>query len=54
MRTKILLLVAVALALGWVWLRYWQFTALDLPSTAPKPLVLGHAGSGFFTPFNPL
>ena len=53
MRTKILLLVAVALALGWVWLRYWQFTALDLPGTAPRPLVLGHAGSGFFTPFNP-
>ncbi len=53
MRLKILLVLAAALALGLVWLRYWQFAAVDLPGTAPRPLVLGHAGSGFFTPFNP-
>ncbi|OGX84795.1 hypothetical protein BEN47_15785 [Hymenobacter lapidarius] len=53
MRIKILLVVAAALTLGWTWLRDWQFSALDLPGTRPRPLVLGHAGSGFFTPFNP-
>ena len=55
MRIKILLVVAVAVAvaLGGLWLRYWQFAALDLPDTAPRPLVLGHAGAGFFTPLNP-
>lgn len=51
MRIKVLIVVAVALALGWVWLRYWQFR--PVPGTAARPLVMGHAGSGFFTPFNP-
>ncbi|OGX83872.1 hypothetical protein BEN48_03685 [Hymenobacter glacialis] len=39
--------------MGWTWPRDWHYSALDLPGTVHKPLVLGHAGSGFFTPFNP-
>ncbi|WP_310397607.1 glycerophosphodiester phosphodiesterase [Hymenobacter sp.] len=53
MRKTLFLLVPVVLALGWLGVSRWQLAALTLPAGAAQPLVVGHGGSGFFTPLNP-